>query len=366
MLRSASPARQAIAAIAWGVAGLFGSTAFAQTPSHTPPAGAQHPHSGAQRPPSEPQFFVRINGQEISVAEYDRFAREAFRQKFYHGQPPEAEVQAMLRSVGQQLIDNVLLAAEAERRKIAPNKASVDEEIAKYEKQYANSENWKTQRETTIPRIRSFLEAKSRVDRLEAQVRDIPTPKEDAVRAFYKRSPDLFTEPEKVRVGVILLRVDPGAPSSAWEKAMTDAKGMHESLKKGANFGELAKLRSQDGSKDNGGDMGYLHRGMLAEEVHKEIDSLKPGQILAPIRILEGVAIFKLIDRQVAKLRPFDAVRERAEGLLRREEANKTWENFLQSLRAKAKVEIHPMFSEIMNPATPASGKGTPAAASAK
>lgn len=346
--------------IACALAGLLVcAPALAQSPAASAPAPTSRAHdTGA------PTFFARINGQEIGVADFDRFANDAFRQKFYHGQPPEAEVKAMLRSVAQQLIDNLLLAEEAERRKVGPDKAAIDAEISKYEKQYANSENWKTQRETTLPRIRAFLETKSRVDNLERKIREsVPTPSTEAVRTFYKRSPELFTEPEKVRVGLILLRVSPNAPSSAWETATKEAEGLHASIKKGMNFEKVARERSQDSSKDNGGDMGYLHRGMLAEEVHKELDNHKPGDLLKPVRVLEGVAIFRLIDRQVAKLRPFEDVKERATGLLKREQSDKAWEDFLVAMRGKAKIEIHPRFSEIMQPAKvqPAAAKPAPA-----
>lgn len=315
-----------------------------------PTAPAASPALQGNAPVPAPALFARVNGTPISAADFDRKARETFRQKFYHGQPPEAEVQSMLRSVGQQLVDSALLATEIERRKIAPDMAEVEAEIAKYEKQYANSENWKKTRDQALPGLTDYLAQRSRLAVLEKQIRAIPEPDEAAVRAFYAASKELFTEPEKIRISQILLKIDPSSPSAAWEEAMTEAKKLHESLVGGADFAELAKSRSGDASAANGGDMGYLHRGMLSDDAYKHLDALQPGEMTAPIRSLHGVLLIKLTDRQKGELRPFADVAARAKALLQRERSDAAWEAFLKDLQSKYVVEIDPRFSAIMNP----------------
>ena len=123
-------------------------------------------------------------------------------------------------------------------------------------------------------------------------------------------------------------------------KAEEEARQIAGRLKKGANFGELAKLHSGDSSAEKGGDLGYLHRGMLPEALQDKIDDLKPDSLSEPVRVLEGVGLFRMIDRKPAQKRSFSDVSERAADLLVRERSETAWKNFTAGLRKQARVEI--------------------------
>jgi parvulin-like peptidyl-prolyl isomerase len=298
---------------------------------------------------SAPVFAV-VNGKPLTAADYDQQAREAFRRKFYHGNPPEAEVQAMLREVGQQMIDNVLLQEEIEKLKIAPDKASVDREIARYEAQYSGSAQWAAQREAVLPRLRAHLEGKSRLDVLEKQVKNVDV-SEAELLAYYKANQTLFTEPEKRKLSLILLRVEPSSPQEKWLEATERGKQLLEEIRKGAKFEEVAKKHSAEASAAKGGDMGYLHRGMLSENIEVEIDKLKLGEIGGPTASLEGVALYRLDDRTTTKLRSFEDVKPRARDLMLREKSARAWEDYLKALRNRAQVAISPDFQKLISPA---------------
>lgn len=320
----------------------------------TPPAepagdAAAAPQAAGPSPHAPVGNFAVVNGTTISAAEFDQAARTGFRQKFYHGKPPEAEVKNMLRITGQSLIDRVLLTQEVERQQVKPDKAAVDSELASYETRYGNSPAWKEQREKTLPQLRAFIEEKSRLAVLENRVRtDIKVSPEE-VRRYYDEHREAFTEPEKIRVSTILLRVDPSSTSDVWAKAMSEGEMILGRLKAGADFAETAKLQSADSATaENGGDMGYVHRGMLGEDVHQALDAIKPGEVAGPLRLLQGVALFKLVDRREPKLQPFEAVAARAEGLLRREKSEQAWKDFMIALRKGSKIDIDPAFAQMM------------------
>src|SRR5690242_20413806 len=86
--------------------------------------------------------FAKVGDVLITQQDYDGAFARASRSKFYHGKPPEAEVAALQREVGQSLVDEVLLVKEAKRRKITPDAKSVQQTIAGYDKQYAGSAQW--------------------------------------------------------------------------------------------------------------------------------------------------------------------------------------------------------------------------------
>lgn len=314
----------------------------------TPPA--QPAAATAATAPAAPVVFATVDGVTIDAAEYDTTLRNAARQKFYHGTPPESQVEELKRDVGNKLIDQILLRRAAKERGVGPDTAMVDAEIAKYEARYKDSPRWKEQRESILPGLRGKLEQDSVLEVLEKKIRTLPPATENEVRGYYKANPDKFTEPEKIQLGIILLTVDPSSTTEVWKLAMEEGGRIHEKLKNGADFAELAKLHSSDESASNGGEMEYIHKGMTPDALQDKIDTMKVGEYSEPVRILEGIAIFKLLNRKAPIHHSFERVRERATDLYDRDRAEKAWTDFKAGLRKKAKVEIntqrYPIFAE--------------------
>lgn len=311
--------------------------------------------SSQQAPAPIPALAV-VNGQAVSAEEFERAFAATVRQKFYHRAPPEGTLEAVRREVADGLVDRALILAEAKKRAVKVDEDAIRQVIAGYEKRYGESPNWKQTRERALPQIENELRQKQLLERLEAEVRDVKAPDEADARRFYEANPTLFTEPEQVHVSVILLKVDPSATKAVRDQAREEARGMYERLAGGADFAEMAKLRSADSSAAKGGDLGYLHRGMLGEALHVAIDALKDGEVGKPTDVLEGVAIFKLHQRREARQRQFADVRERAGELLKRERAEGAWKQFVAELRRDAVIQTNEALYP--KPATAAAEEG--------
>lgn len=317
---------------------LLALAILAAFPAQAAPAAEA---SSAQALAAPAPRLAVVNGEAVSVEEFERAFAVVVRQKFYHRAPPEGEVEAVRREVADGLVDRALILAEARKRAVKADEDAIRQVLEGYEKRYADAPNWKATRERALPQIERELRQQQMLAKVETQVRDVQEPREVDVRGFYDANPQLFTEPERIHVAVILLKVDPAAPKAVRDKAREEARELHEQLGRGAAFGELARLRSADPSAANGGDLGYLHRGMLGEALHAAIDSLAPGQVARPTDVLEGVAIFKLLDRKAAQLRGFDDVRDRARELLKRDLAEGAWKRFVADLRKVAVIETN-------------------------
>ncbi len=297
------------------------------------------PPARAADPDTAP--FAIVDGVPVGTAEFERALAETVRAKYYHRKPPEGELDTVRREVADALIDRVLLLGEARRRGIAPDRPRVEATVAGYEQRYAQSEQWRASREVLLPRLVERLEQDSRLAQLESAVRSVVDPGSAELRAYYASHPSLFTEPEQVRLSVILLRVDPSSPRIARESAQREADAIVRRLRAGADFAELARVHSGDaGSAPKGGDMGYLHRGMLPQALHAQLDKLTPGGLSDPVELLEGVAIFRLEDRRAERLRDFDEVQARIADLWRRERAQNQWNALIAGLRQGADIEI--------------------------
>lgn len=331
----------------YAVAGLVlaalgcSTTALAQgakTPPDAVPAAAAPPASPTPVSPSP--LFASVNGKPVTQAEFDAAFNAFLRQKFYHGQVPQDQLLAARQEVEDQVINRVLLLEEIDRRGIQPDTQDVEKQIASYDKRYAANPNWQQSRETMLPGLRSQLERQSRLVRLEQAVRDVPVPGQDQVKAFYAARPELFTEPEKLRLRTILLAVAPSSAQPVWDAAISEAEVIVRRLRSGADFAEQARLSSNDSSAEQGGDMGYVHVGMLPEALQAKIDQYKLGEVGDPVQTLQGIGIFRIEDRIPPALQPFERVAERARDLLHRETRDKAWQDFLVRLRSEAKIVI--------------------------
>ena len=320
-----------------------------------PAVAAAQPATTSTSPAAGDAAFAVVGERVITVSEYRQALNVAMRKKYYHAKPPEDELARFQRDVGDELVNRELLLTEARRRKLQPDRAAIEVTLREYEARYRGSKNWEANKDRMLGAVRQQLESDSLLQQVERQVRQVREPTEAEARRFYDANKQLFVEPEQVKLSVILLKVDPSSPQSAWNAAHAEAKTIHERLQKRAPFAELAQLHSGDASAARGGDMGYVHRGMLPATIHAAVDALQPGAISAPVQVLEGVAILKLEDRKVARQRAFDEVRERAGDLWQRAESDAAWNNLIAALRRATTVRIDEThFMPLAKPAEPA------------
>lgn len=64
------------------------------------------------------------------------------------------------------------------------------------------------------------------------------------------------------------------------------------------SFEEMARIYSEDGSRDQGGDLNWNKRGSMVPEFEAVVFKLKPGEISKPFETRFGYHIVKLVDRR--------------------------------------------------------------------
>lgn len=285
--------------------------------------------------------FATVDGTAISYEQFEREVYNEARNTFYHGTPPtDSELLEFRRGIADQLVDKALLLNEAERRGISPDHESIAAKLAVYEDRYADTERWEADGERMLSGLRQHFEKDSMLSILEGRIRAIAVPDDAVVRGYYGTHLDKFTEPSRMRVSAILLAVSPSSPPAAWEAARNEAADILRRLRADASFAELARVHSADPSSENGGDLGYLHSGMLSDAAQQALDQLEIGGLSEPVTVLEGIAVFKLTDRQDARLHPFAAVQQRATELWQRDEGEKVWTQTKSDLRAQSSISI--------------------------
>jgi parvulin-like peptidyl-prolyl isomerase len=313
----------------------FGSSVAGDAP---PSPSGKRPAAGEAAPLP---YFARVGNDTISIEDYARTLQEAMKQKYFHGKIPEKELLEFRRQIGDQMINDLLYLQEAKRRGIAPDKEEVATKVKELERKKKSDSYWQEHKDQMLKVARREFEITSVVRQLEQSVRAGAVPSAPQIQDYYASNAAKFTAPERVKVHMLLLKVDPSSTSQEWDAAASLASSLVTKLKAGESFEELARIHSGDESAAAGGDMGYIHKGMLGSEAAAVLEKMKVGDLSEPVFLLEGVAVFRLDDREIPRLNEFQRVDDTAKDLLQKEMAEKAWKNLAESLRKKTKIEIN-------------------------
>jgi len=284
--------------------------------------------------------FARVNGMQLTQAEVDTAVYMTARQRFFHGRMDDVREQELRREVVASLVDRLLLIKAARAREVVVDELVKQQLYKQILVRYDVTALPQDHRQKIEAELLQRAEEQVLLQQLELEVKAVAAPQESELQRFYQQNIEKFTTPPKLRLSVILLKVAPSAPSQAWQAAEHEAKQLRQKIIAGASFAKLARLHSGDTSAEAGGDLGVVHQGMLSREAQVVVDVLAEGQISEPVILLQGVALFRLEERQAAKLNSLAQVRERALGLYQREQTGKHWQDFLVSLRSEAEIEM--------------------------
>jgi peptidyl-prolyl cis-trans isomerase SurA len=117
-------------------------------------------------------------------------------------------------------------------------------------------------------------------------------------------------------------------------------EGLRERLVSGsADFAQLARANSDDGSAARGGDLDWLYPGDTVPEFERALQALKPGEISEPVRTPFGYHLIQVIERRSAELSP-ERRRLQARLALRERKAEENFQQWLRQLRDQTYVDL--------------------------
>lgn len=168
----------------------------------------------------------------------------------------------------------------------------------------------------------------------EAKVGESVTVPEAQLRAAYDGAKDRFRVPERVKVRHILLKTT-DKPKEDIPKIRAKAEDLLKQIKGGANFADLAKKNSEDpGSAAKGGDLDWVVRGQTVKAFEDTAFSLKPKEISNIVTTEYGFHILQVMEKQEARLRPFEEVRAELTTELKRQMVFDKMQNMADEARA--------------------------------
>ena len=143
------------------------------------------------------------------------------------------------------------------------------------------------------------------------QLRQTAQVSDDELKAQYQRDIQQYQVANRVHVQHILLMTVGNKTDAEIEETRQKAEDVLKQAKKGAKFEDLAKKYSEDpGTKDKGGDLGWITQGQTVPEFEKTAFGLDKGKISDLVKTQYGFHIIKVLDKETAHTKPFDEVKD--------------------------------------------------------
>ncbi len=169
--------------------------------------------------------------------------------------------------------------------------------------------------------LRSYadlLNRRVRADRVALDSKRIASalrPEKKDLQDYYESHRDRYDRPERAKARHLLLSLREGATAQeaeVIEKTLEDYRQQVSSGK--AKFADLAAKFSQDeGSKKDGGSLGWITRGLTLPEFEDALFALKKGAVSKPVRTRYGYHLIQLENYEPAYESTFEAVRTKVE-----------------------------------------------------
>jgi len=160
-----------------------------------------------------------------------------------------------------------------------------------------------------------------------------PTKIED----YYRKHRDEFTSKETIKLRMIMIPGQKDTATAPAQKAL--AEEVLGRLAGGAEFDRTAQVYSEDSTRDNGGDWGWIEHNTLAGPLEKVAFNMPVGRISNIIDYAGNYYILKVEDKQGGTTKSLAEVRPDIEKKLIQEEAQQIQERWIASLREKAYIK---------------------------
>ena len=291
-----------------------------------------------------------VNGEVITLSELHRaFAPYAAHiEANYKGPDKEAFLKQNQAAFLQRMIDQMLIEQEAKKpgAGIAAVKdeevmAVVKDMLAKnrltmqaYLKKLAEEGNTL---ESSKQEIRGQM-LRMRLLRREVQSRILVTDEE--IGEYYDKHREDYEGREAVHIRQIFLPVPEGADSGARDRVRAEANQLRERILKGERFEVMAARYSRGPAAAEGGDIGFVERGIMMPEVEKTAFSLPVGEVSEVLETEAGFLLLVVVDKKGAGLKPLPVVRDEIKAKIEDEKVNKKYDEWMVELRKKSFIDI--------------------------
>ena len=227
-----------------------------------------------------------------------------------------------------QIISDKIVAAEAAKQKVTVSDSAVNKEIDNLREQYGGDDAFNQALEsnnTTLTVVKNDLKNYLILKKLMEP--DIKITDEE-MKTYFEENIDSYASAEQVKASHILV---------ADEKT---AKEIKQKLDNGEDFAALAKKYSTDeGTKANGGELGYFTKGTMVTEFDNVAFSLPVNTISDPVKTQYGYHIIKVEAKKAAQAANYEDSKAQIKETLFDQKVDSQYQTWLDSKKKSYDIE---------------------------
>lgn len=245
----------------------------------------------------------------------------------------------------EQVIESHILYLEALAFEISIPADDVEKRLNQVKKQYGSNEEFQQALAASGHTVSDFRErlrrqimalSVSRSKRSEFE-REAVVSESDIVR-YYQENLDTFQFPAQYQIRRIFMQASQEVEQRS--SVMNKMEQLREKMLTSDNFAETAIAQSEGPEASDGGLMGWVRTQDLVEPLSTAIAAMKVGEISPVLETEYGFHLLKLEDIKEAGSLSLEEARKEIEPLIRREEGEKRYRQWMDSLRRRNNVRV--------------------------
>jgi len=302
-----------------------------------------------------PKLVARVNGVDIE-SKYIQFRLSQIIKKINRPLTIK-EKTSIVKDLIEKEIVRELINQQGKKEKLVLDNKMIETELESLRSAYSSGDEFNNALKTrniNLEDIKKSMQIDLNARQLlNAQIKGKVNISNEDVKKYYEENKSKFQRPEAYHARHILAAYFP--PEALRNQTIKELKKnkeffarmaeekidkVIEELKKGADFKELAKNQSDDeSSRETGGDLDYIYKGIFDESFDEAAEKLNPGEISEKIKTKFGFHVIQLIEKKPPELATFDEMKPGIQKHLFLEEAKKQVASYIEELKQTASIE---------------------------
>ncbi|MDD5747010.1 MAG: peptidyl-prolyl cis-trans isomerase [Candidatus Omnitrophica bacterium] len=288
------------------------------------------------------KILAVVNEDAITQTDVDELLAPIYMQyqNTYSGEELKKKLTVAKTDILNQLIEDRLILQQAQKNNLTVDEKEVEtliEDLKTNFKTAQEFDNVLAGQNITLPELRKRYREQLLIKKAVSQQiisKIIISPTE--ISAYYEAHRQEFMIPEQVRLRCVFLAAGDTNAAEVEKKA----NDIYEQLSKGTEFVEMVEKYSEAPNVVDAGDMGFVKRSALREEIRENVFNLNPGEITKPIKTASGYYIFKVEEKKTASVSPLSEVQEKIRKTLFNETVKTKLAEWVKKLKESAFIEV--------------------------
>lgn len=287
----------------------------------------------------EKDVVAMVNGVKIKKAELDRGVKRLFPARYFHKTISDVKIKAFEEEVLSGLINKELLIQHAKAINISVPQDNINKAIKYAKRNSGSEENFNKALKKAGFTLKTFKDAiykEELLKRFYKEKIEANLSEEDLLK-YYNENRYKFKEPEKIIAKLIYIKNDPTDPNGK-EKAKKRVEEAYQKIKDGENFSDIAVKYSTAMSRIKGGDLGYVHKGMLEPAIEKKAFSMDANTTSEIIDTTIGFFVVRVEEKVEPNQLSFERVKKSLKKDLKEKIEKERKDKLLEKLKSTAVI----------------------------